>query len=123
MTDKVKRTLDNTRTLEEQVAEFRQNATAIIQSAPAVLLVAADPKNPEHGIISGGIGNRDKMLEILAASLIEDRQFRKLFEEAYRAATVAMIKEDVEVEQEMDKRMEQDAVVVPFRIPITKNLQ
>lgn len=122
MTDKVNRTLDSTRTVEEQVAEFRQNATAIIQSAPAVLLIAADPKNPEHGIVSGGIGDRGKMLEILAASLIEDRQFRKLFEEAYRAAMSFMTWE-AEQSESREQEQEQDAVVIPFRIPITKNLQ
>ena len=119
MTDKVKRSIDTTRPMEEQIAEFRRGATTIIQSTPAVLLIAVDPKNPEHGIISGGIGDRDKMLEILAASLMEDRQFRKLFEEAYRTAMVVMAKELDEAKQEQ----EQDAVVVPFRVPITKNLQ
>ena len=123
MTDKVNRTLDTTRPMEEQVAEFRRGATDIIQSTSAVLLIAVDPKNPENGIISGGIGERNKMLEILAAAMLEDRQLRKLFEEAYRTATLAMIKEDVQAEQEMDKMVEQEQVVIPFRVPITKNLQ
>ena len=117
MTNKVNRTLDQTRPMEEQIAEFRQNATTIIQTTPAVLLIAVDPKNPEHGIISGGIGDRDKMLEILAASIMEDRQFRKLFEEAYRLAVTAMKKEAEEQDEE------QESVVVPFRVPLTKNLQ
>lgn len=122
MTDKVNRTLDTTRTVEEQVAEFRRGATDIIQSAPAVLLIAVDPKNPEHGIISGGIGERSKMLEILAAAMLEDRQLRKLFEAAYCTATTAMIEEAKckEEEAEQDKG---EAVVIPFRVPITKNLQ
>lgn len=123
MTDKVNRTLDTTSPIEEQVAEFRRGATDIIQSTSAVLLIAVDPKNPENGIISGGIGERSKMLEILAAAMLEDRQLRKLFEDAYRTATLAMIKEDVQAEQEMDKKVEQEQVVIPFRVPITKNLQ
>lgn len=117
MTNKVNRTLDTTRPMEEQIAEFRRDATTIIQSTPAVLLIAVDPKNPEHGIVSGGIGNRDKLLEILAASLMEDREFRKMFEDAYRTAIAVMI------EEAEDKEQEQDSVVVPFRVPITKNLQ
>lgn len=118
MTNKVKRSIDTTRPMEEQIAEFRRGATAVIQSTPAVLLIAVDPKNPEHGIISGGIGNRDKMLEILAASLMEDRQFRKLFEEAYRMAMKAIMEEAKEARQEQEEQ-----VVVPFRIPTTRNLQ
>jgi len=126
MTDKVKRSIDTTRSMEEQIAEFRRGATAVIQSTPAVLLIAVDPNNPEHGIVSGGIGNRDKMLEILAASLMEDKQFRELFEEAYRTVTSVMLEELLKaggMEQEQEQEQEQDAVVVPFRIPITKNLQ
>ena len=123
MTDKVKRSIDTTRSVEEQIAEFRRGATAVIQSTPAVLLIAVDPNNPEHGIISGGIGDRDKLLEILAAFLMEDRQFRKLFQEAYRMATVAMIKEGARQPKNREQEQEQDAVVVPFRVPVTKNLQ
>lgn len=124
MTDKVNRTLDTTRTMEEQVEEFRRGATDIIQSTSAVLLIAVDPKNPENGIISGGIGERNKMLEILAAAMLEDRQLRKLFEDAYRTAMAVMIEEakGKEEEQEEDQG-EADAVVVPFRVPLTKNLQ
>lgn len=122
MTDKVNRTLDTTRPVEEQIAEFRQNATAIIQSTPAVLLIAVDPKNPEHGIISGGIGERNKMLEILAAAMLEDRQLRKLFEDAYRTAMAAMIEEAKRKEEEPEQD-QGEAVVIPFRVPITKNLQ
>lgn len=118
MTNKVNRTLDTTRPVEEQVEEFRRGATAIIQSTPAVLLIAVDPKNPEHGVVSGGIGDRDKLLVILAASLMEDRQFRELFEEAYRFVAVAMEVEAEEAEEEAE-----DSVVIPFRVPITKNLQ
>lgn len=120
MTNKVNRTLDTTRPIEEQIEEFRQNATAIIQSTPAVLLIAVDPKNPEHGIVSGGIGNRDKLLEILAASLMEDREFRKMFEDAYRTAMAVMIEEAEDKKQWQDQG---EAVVVPFRVPVTKNLQ
>ena len=115
MTDKVNRTFDTTSPIEEQIAEFRRGAIDIIQYSPAVLLIAVDPKNPENGIISGGIGERNKMLEILAAAMLEDRQLRKLFEEAYRAAIAAKYKEE-EPEQG-------EAVVIPFRVPITKNLQ
>ena len=122
MTDKVNRTLDTTRPMEEQVAEFRQNATAIIRSTSAVLLIAVDPKNPENGIISGGIGERSKMLEILAAAMLEDRQLRKLFEDAYRTAMAVMIEETKGKEEEQDQG-EADAVVIPFRVQITKNLQ
>lgn len=116
MTNKVKRSIDTTRPVEEQLEEFRRGATAVIQSTPAVLLIAVDPKNPEHGIVSGGIGDRDKLLEILAATLMEDGQFRKLFEDAYRIAAAAMIVEAEEAEEE-------DSVVIPFRIPTSKNLQ
>lgn len=126
MTDKVNRTLDTTRPIEEQVAEFRYSAIDIIRYTPAVLLIAVDPKNPEHGIISGGIGDRDKLLEILAASLMEDGQFRKLFEEAYRIATFAMRAEEAEeavAEEDAERGEEEDSVVVPFRVPVTKNLQ
>ena len=122
MTNKVKRTIDTTRPMEEQIEEFRQHATTIIQSTPAVLLIAVDPKNLEHGIVSGGIGNRDKLLEILAASLLEDWQFRKLFEDAYRMAMVVMAKELDEAENK-EQEQEQESVVVPFRVPVTKNLQ
>lgn len=126
MTNKVKRSIDNTRPVEERIEEFRRGATAIIQSTPAVLLVAVDPKNPEHGIVSGGIGEREKLLEILAASLMEDGQFRKLFEEAYRIATFAMRAEEAAEEAEeaeAEREREEDSVVVPFRVPTTKNLQ
>lgn len=125
MTDKVNRTLDTTRPMEEQVAEFRRGATDIIQSTSAVLLIAVDPKNPENGIISGGIGERSKMLEILAAAMLEDRQLRKLFEDAYRTATAVMIEEakGKEEEEEDQDQGEAEAVVIPFRVPITKNLQ
>lgn len=123
MTDKVNRTLDTTRTMEEQVAEFRRGATDIIQSTSAVLLIAVDPKNPENGIISGGIGERNKMLEILAAAMLEDRQLRKLFEEAYHAAMAVMIEEAKGKEEEEQDQCEAEAVVIPFRVPITKNLQ
>ena len=124
MTDKVNRTFDTTRPIEEQVEEFRRGATDIIQSTSAVLLIAVDPKNPENGIISGGIGERSKMLEILAAAMLEDRQLRKLFEDAYRTAREVMIEEakckDKEPEEDQG---EADAVVIPFRVPLTKNLQ
>ena len=124
MTDKVNRTLDTTRSMEEQVAEFRRGATDIIQSTSAVLLIAVDPKNPENGIISGGIGERSKMLEILAAAMLEDRQLRKLFEDAYRTAMAVMIEEARNKEEEPEEDQgEADAVVIPFRVPITKNLQ
>ena len=124
MTNKVNRTLDTTRPVDEQVAEFRYSAIDIIRYTPAVLLIAVDPKNPEHGIISGGIGDRGKLLEILAAALMEDRQFRKLFEEAYCIAEAAM-KEEAECDCEGDSEgdREEDSVVVPFRVPVNKNLQ
>jgi hypothetical protein len=122
MTDKVNRTLDITKPVEEQIAEFRQNATDIIQSTPAILLIAVDPKNPEHGVISGGIGDRDKMLEIMAAAMLEDKQLRKLFEEAYRTAMAAMI-EEAKCKEEEPEPDKVEAVVIPFRVPITKNLQ
>lgn len=122
MTDKVKRSIDTTRPMEEQIEEFRRVATAVIQSTPAVLLIAVDPKNPEHGIISGGIGNMDKLLEILAASLMEDRQFRKLFEDAYRTAIAVMADEAKEAKREQEQDQD-EAVVVPFRVPVSKNLQ
>lgn len=124
MTDKVNRTLDTTRSMEEQVEEFRRGATDIIQSTSAVLLIAVDPKNPENGIISGGIGERSKMLEILAAAMLEDRQLRKLFEDAYRTAMAVMVEEAKCKEEEQDQDQgEADAVVIPFRVPLTKNLQ
>lgn len=129
MTDKVNRTLDTTRPVEEQIEKFRRNATDIIQSTPAVLMIAVDPKNPENGIISGGIGDRSKLLEILAASLMEDWQFRKLFKEAYSMAIAAMISEAEKTEAKSEGEPEDlgeaeaDAVVIPFRVPITKNLQ
>lgn len=124
MTDKVNRTLDTTRSMEEQVAEFRRVATDIIQSTSAALLIAVDPKNPENGIISGGIGERSKMLEILAAAMLEDRQLRKLFENAYRTAMAVMIEEAKGKEEEPEEDQgEADAVVIPFSVPLTKNLQ
>lgn len=124
MTDKVNRTLDTTRSMEEQVAEFRRVATDIIQSTSAALLIAVDPKNPENGIISGGIGERSKMLEILAAAMLEDRQLRKLFENAYRTAMAVMIDEAKGKEEEPEEDQgEADAVVIPFSVPLTKNLQ
>lgn len=123
MTDKVNRTLDTTRPMEEQVAEFRRGATDIIQSTSAVLLIAVDPKNPENGIISGGIGERSKMLEILAAAMLEDRQLRKLFEDAYRTAMAVMVEEAKGKEEPEEDQGEADAVVIPFRVPLTKNLQ
>ena len=124
MTDKVNRTLDTTRPMEEQVAEFRRGATDIIQSTSAVLLIAVDPKNPENGIISGGIGERNKMLEILAAAMLEDRQLRKLFEDAYRTAREVMIEEaKCKKEEPEEDHCEAEAVVIPFRVPLTKNLQ
>lgn len=124
MTDKVNRTLDTTSPIEEQIEEFRRGATDIIQSTSAVLLIAVDPKNPENGIISGGIGERNKMLEILAAAMLEDRQLRKLFEDAYRTAMAVMIEEAKGKEEEPEEDQgEADAVVIPFRVPITKNLQ
>jgi hypothetical protein len=51
---------------------------------------------------------------------MEDGQFRKLFEDAYRIAAAAMV---VEAKEAAEEAEEEDSVVIPFRIPTSKNLQ